>query len=165
MRISRNTHKKPRHWCERSKCMQDIETVEEKDVWKLSPRMYWGGLLQMFSVGLYLSFLIAMGVVYFNPQFPDDDPYAPSYWETAIPAMSIATSLFVTLFLLSLVFTLPGKSKMKAALIPIRCQRCPKCFYDLSNRPRTDDTCPECGVIAPRRECVRLWCKLLRSRF
>jgi len=57
------------------------------------------------------------------------------------------------------------KVRMKHDLLATRCQRCPKCFYDLSARPREIDTCPECGLIAPRRECVLLWCKLLRSRF
>lgn len=58
-----------------------------------------------------------------------------------------------------------GKQRMVTMMIQSRCCRCPECFYDLSKRPRDDDTCPECGFIAPRRECVRLWCKMLRSRF
>ncbi|MGV6814121.1 MAG: hypothetical protein ACWA5W_03815 [Phycisphaerales bacterium] len=58
-----------------------------------------------------------------------------------------------------------AKARTKRLLLPARRQVCPKCLYDLSARPRDDDTCPECGLNAPRRECVRLWCKLLRSRF
>jgi hypothetical protein len=58
-----------------------------------------------------------------------------------------------------------AKHQLASAIMCSHGQRCPKCFYDLSKRPRDDDVCPECGVIAPRRECVRLWCKLLRSRF
>ncbi len=58
-----------------------------------------------------------------------------------------------------------GKSSIEARLMDVRCQRCTNCFYDLSARPREIDICPECGTNAPRRECVRLWCKLLRSRF
>ncbi|MCA9304554.1 MAG: hypothetical protein KC996_10570 [Phycisphaerales bacterium] len=42
---------------------------------------------------------------------------------------------------------------------------CPACTYDLSGRDPSDDRCPECGFVAPKREYVRLWCKLLRSRF
>ena len=58
-----------------------------------------------------------------------------------------------------------GKGLVAKCLLPVRCQRCPKCFGDISVRSRDDETCPECGMIAPRRECVQLWCKLLRSRF
>lgn len=58
-----------------------------------------------------------------------------------------------------------GIREIKIELLSKRCHVCPQCFYDLSARLRDDDTCPECGMIAPRRECVRLWCKLLRSRF
>lgn len=58
-----------------------------------------------------------------------------------------------------------AKRVLRHSVIPMRCQCCPECLYDLSARPRDEDTCPECGMIAPRRECVRLWCKLLRSRF
>lgn len=58
-----------------------------------------------------------------------------------------------------------GKQRLVSSVVQSRCQRCPECFYDLSQRPRDDEICPECGIEAPRRECVRLWCKLLRSRF
>ena len=58
-----------------------------------------------------------------------------------------------------------GKLELKGKLLQARCQRCVFCFYDLSQRSPEIDTCPECGEFAPRRECVRLWCKLLRSRF
>lgn len=50
-------------------------------------------------------------------------------------------------------------------VIRARGQMCVFCFYDLSQRPRDHDTCPECGQFTPRRECVRLWCRLLRTRF
>lgn len=58
-----------------------------------------------------------------------------------------------------------GIREIKGEVLSKRCQLCVHCFYDLSARPRNIDTCPECGLNAPRRECVRLWCKLLRSRF
>ena len=73
--------------------------------------------------------------------------------------------LILPVFFLAFVFVCIGKCRIKRSLLPARCQICPKCFYDLSARPREIDTCPECGLNAPRRECVRLWCKLLRSRF
>ena len=155
--------KKP--WSERAESLQAEETVTEKDVWKLSLGMSLGMILQIMSITSYGAVWIAIGVLYFNPQYPADDPYAPGFWEPALPIIAMATGICIAMFLISLAFTLPAKAKMKQALIPIRCQRCHKCFYDLSARPRSDDICPECGLIAPRRECVRLWCKLLRSRF
>ena len=73
--------------------------------------------------------------------------------------------LILPVFFLAVVFVCIGKYRIKRILLPARCQICVHCFYNLSARPREIDTCPECGTIAPRRECVRLWCKLLRSRF
>ena len=58
-----------------------------------------------------------------------------------------------------------GRQIIARRVIPSRGHMCLKCHHDLSARPRDDDTCTECGLNAPRRECVRLWCKLLRSRF
>ncbi len=73
--------------------------------------------------------------------------------------------LILPVFFLAFVFVCIGKYRIKRSLLPARCQICVHCLYDLSARPREIDTCPECGLNAPRRECVRLWCKLLRSRF
>lgn len=86
---------------------------------------------------------------------------------------TIASFKLVFLLLLALLFVAScavavgykGIRRLRKKTIPLRCQLCLHCLYDLSARPRDDDTCPECGMIAPRRECVRLWCKLLRSRF
>jgi hypothetical protein len=71
----------------------------------------------------------------------------------------------ISLWLISASLVELCKRRRMRLVLLARCQTCPMCFYDLSKRPRDDDVCPECGVIAPRRECVRLWCKLLRSRF
>jgi hypothetical protein len=57
-----------------------------------------------------------------------------------------------------------GKQRIKYRLLNARCHVCAHCFYDLTARPSNNNTCPECGLYTPRRECVRLWCKLLRSR-
>ncbi len=58
-----------------------------------------------------------------------------------------------------------GRKKLKSKVVNARCQVCVYCFYDLSSRLSNNDICPECGSFTPRRECARLWCKLLRSRF
>ena len=158
--------KRKRPWCKRSKSQQAEETVKEKDVWKHSPRLLWGGMFQIMLISYYVSVWVVLHVLHLRPsESYQDDQYAPGFWEIAGPIVAIATGAFAVLFLISLAFTISGKSKMKRALLPARCQVCPKCFYDLSARSRNDDICPECGKIAPRRECVRLWCKLLRSKF
>ena len=127
--------------------------------------MFYGALMQFVVFSGIPAIHAGLVVVLFTNQDSGDDPNAPSIWEAVLPVWGIGMLLLIGLFALSLVFTLPDKRRIKRLLLPIRCQRCPVCFYDLSARPRDDDTCPECGVIAPRRECVRLWCKLLRSRF
>ena len=165
MSLSLMRSPKRRPWSERAKNRQAVETVKVQHVWKHAPRMFWGGILQIMSIAGYGVVWMSVGIVYLLTQYPADDPYASPFWESARPVVTIATGACLALYFISLAFTLPGKDRMKQALIPTRCQRCPKCFYDLTARPRGDDICPECGVVAPRRECVRLWCRLLRSRF
>jgi len=153
-------------WCDRAATCQKIVTVTEQQTLKHSPRMYWGSWIQLVAVMAFMGLHAAIGVLFIKWAFFDNrKPDDPSFWGSVLPAWAVAISIIVAIFFFSLAFTLPGKRRMKRLLLPVRCQRCPKCLYDLSQRPREIDTCPECGVNAPRRECVRLWCKLLRSRF
>lgn len=156
--------KKP--WCERAKSRQPVATITEKHAWKHAPRMYLGGCLELMSFVSALS-IVAVSIFMSFRLWVDgrDDPVAPSIWEVVLTVAGIGVGVCGATFIVGLGLSLSGKRRMKRLLLPVRCQRCPKCMYDLSNRPLTDDTCPECGVIAPRRECVRLWCKMLRSRF
>lgn len=55
------------------------------------------------------------------------------------------------------------KNGLNRHVIAHRCQICPGCLYDLRGRDCGDDTCPECGQIVSRRECVRLWGKYMLS--
>lgn len=73
--------------------------------------------------------------------------------------------IMLPLFIVGFSFFEVGQRQLEYEVIASRCQRCVYCFYDLSRRARDHDICPECGQFTPRRECVRLWCKLLRSRF
>lgn len=156
--------KKP--WCDRAATKQAIVTIDEKQTWKHAPRMFLGSWIRILAVMAFLGLHASIGALFINWAFfqvhqPDD----MRFWSAVFPSWAIAMSIIVAVFLLAFTLTVPGKRRMKRALLPVRCQRCPKCFYDLSQRTRDDDICPECGVKAPRRECVRLWCKLLRSRF
>jgi hypothetical protein len=87
-------------------------------------------------------------------------------------ALSIFVSLLPFMFFLVLpvvivgyVLRCIGHKAVKRTLLGSRCQICVYCLYDLSARPRSEETCSECGKLASRRECVRLWCKLLRTQF
>lgn len=68
------------------------------------------------------------------------------------------------LMILGLALRKIGKRRLKKKLLKHRCYVCVHCFYDLTARPISSHICPECGKYIPRRECVRLWCKLLRSK-
>ena len=86
------------------------------------------------------------------------------------PGLAIALFVLLYGFLAAPVFiaggilSFIGRKNLKTKVLNARCQVCVYCFYDLSGRPFGSDTCPECGLYTPRRECVRLWAKLLRSR-
>lgn len=67
---------------------------------------------------------------------------------------------FLAMFLLKI-----GQRSISSDLVNTDYFRCPKCFYDLNGRSNSEEICPECGQYTPRRECVRLWCKLLRTEF
>lgn len=156
--------KKP--WCFRTQTRQSVETVEGKHVCKLAPRMFYAGLLEIMGICSAFTMVLVISLLFVRDWLGSrGDTDTPNFWEVAGPMMMFGVSVGLGMFIIGLILSLPGKRRMKRLLLPLRCQRCPKCFYDLSARPRDDDTCPECGVIAPRRECVRLWCKLLRSRF
>lgn len=153
-------------WCERAESGQAKETIQDKHVWKRTPRMFWGGILESLGFSCALVVIVVVVLMSFRMWVRDrNDPLAPGIWEVALPVGTIGVGICSVIFVAGLWLSLRGKRRMKQQLLPVRCQRCPKCFYDLSNRPRGEDLCPECGIVAPRRECVRLWCKLLRTRF
>ncbi len=86
--------------------------------------------------------------------------------------VATCVSVAVLLILIGIVFlvlavpcSVLGRRSIKRKVLLTRGQICPICLYDLSARPHNEDICTECGEYTPRRECVRLWCKLLRSRF
>lgn len=143
--------------------MQRIETVNDKQTWTHSRRMLLGSMLQLMTLAGFLGLHATILMLVLRELFITSG--SSGFWPRLVSAWGIAIGIMVLVFLLSLALTIPGKRALKKRLLPARCQRCPSCFYDLSDRPRHDNICPECGIIAPRRECVRLWCQLLRWRF
>ena len=161
-----NIFKLRKTWSDRATCVHDNSELKEFDVWKHSRWLFWGFIIQLLSFSGFVGGTIAIAMLYFMPsQYPDDDLYAPGYWEVALPVWGTVVGLSLIPFIVSVIINRRGKTIVKRDLLPARCHVCAKCFYDLSARPRDKDICPECGMNAPRRECVRLWCKLLRSRF
>ena len=152
-------------WCERATPSQDNLEIQETDTWKKSNLLFYGRLLQALGSGLsVILIIISLTFAGYIVMTSKGDGYEARFWETAASGMTL---LWYTMAMLVIgVFMIArSKANAKRLLYRARCQICPKCLYDLSARPRNNDTCPECGMNAPRRECVRLWCKLLRSRF
>ncbi len=133
-------------------------TVELSHAPTLRARHY-GGILQVLALVYELAIILTLFVLYLS-----DDGGSGS-WTVPLIISGILSTFALIPFSVGTFLIIMSRVSLRKKLIPIRCQRCPKCFYDLSARPRGIDTCPECGLLAPRRECVRLWCKLLRSRF
>ena len=52
----------------------------------------------------------------------------------------------------------------RSEIVSVRCQRCPECYCDLSGRAIDEARCSECGTHVTRRECVRLWARLIRGK-
>jgi len=155
-----------RPWCNRALCTH--ERIEQKgsQLWVRSRLIDIGFWILLMTLCGFASAMVALFDAALSPsqQFAKDDPLAPGFWEVTFPIMGIVVLVSAALFAIGTLIRWLGVKRLKGLLIPVRCQRCPKCFYDLSARSRTDDICPECGSYTPRRECVRLWCKLLRSR-
>ncbi len=126
-----------------------------------------GWYIQIMVVCGLASAFVALVVVRLSPsqQLAKDDPYAPGFWEVSLPILGKIILIAGVCSLIGVVVHQIAKRRLKNVLLSTRCQRCTQCFYDLSNRSRDEDVCSECGSFTPRRECVRLWCKLLRSRF
>ena len=83
---------------------------------------------------------------------------------SSLVLISVAAVPFMMLFIRPAQHAIIQRKKgLRAYVIAHRCQICPRCLYDLQGRSNDDDTCPECGQIASRRECVRLWGRYLQS--
>ncbi|MEM9373641.1 MAG: hypothetical protein AAGA55_08345 [Planctomycetota bacterium] len=92
-------------------------------------------------------------------------PGMPSFLSVLFSAVSgyLIAATFIGV-ITGLVLIPVARTQVRGRVIETRAHMCPKCAYDLTARQPDDHTCPECGLVCPRRECVRLWCKLLRSR-
>ena len=143
----------PSLWSERAKSVSDL-----KISYQLSFLLRWH---QRIFATIWASLFVAiMLLVYVRAEkdfgLSEDSATTMIMWLLVYAVWAAITQSALAAF---------ARYKLSSFIVRTRGQICPKCFYDLSARPRDNDTCPECGLNAPRRECVRLWCKLLRSRF
>ncbi len=152
-----------RPWSSRANSKQPIETVTEQQTWKHSVWLSFGWLVKLIPASGFVGLHAAIIVLFFHWMFFETrDPNDPGFFASAWKIWLEASVSCIFMFLIASLIDRAMKARLGKRLIPVRCHRCPKCFYDLSARASGDDTCPECGVTAPRRECVRLWCKALR---
>ena len=148
-------------WCRRAIALGRMPSTNVEQMRSRHSRaMGWGDFIVslfshavVFTIGLIgFSFLLMIFGVSKSMAF------------ATLSLIYIYLAAFCGTFILGIVLKKIGKRNIKMVLISRRCHVCVHCFYDLTARPAGDDICPECGSYTPRRECVRLWCKLLRSR-
>jgi hypothetical protein len=148
--------------------------MARKKPWCLRADVKWDHLETSSRVKiLYMSFVLResakilsliYGTIIFSMAVYNEVTSWGDFWDTLRSDIGLLYYSLAMWFVAVCMVAL-GRRWAKRLVLPARCQICPNCFYDLSARPREIDTCPECGLNAPRRECVRLWCNLLRSRF
>lgn len=126
--------------------------------------MRWGDRVVVLCFIAAVLLFLTSGIGLYMGLYGDSlDAWA---WGTWIFGLSVYATIPLSAFmLLGLVLKVVGKRRIKKKLLIHRCHVCVHCSYDLTARPSGSVVCPECGEYTPRRECVRLWCKLLRSRF
>jgi hypothetical protein len=146
--------KKP--WCLRTKAQSNY-------VVKICMDIFAFRLVLLIKV-VFMSLALIYGTLLFSSAVYEELTGWGDFWDTLESDLGL---FYLTLacWVVAVCVTTAWRLRAKRLLLPARCQICPNCFYDLSARPRDDDSCPECGRYTPRRECVRLWCILLRSRF
>lgn len=144
--------KKP--WCIRTESRSDRLVV-----CKQVKILYLSLILKKSAAGLTLIY----GALTLSIAVYDEVTSWGDFWETLNSGIGFVYFSLVIWLVGECIYALCHR-RAKRMLLPARCQICPKCLYDLSARARDIDTCPECGVIAPRCECIRLWCKLLRTK-
>lgn len=130
---------------------------------RVEPLYRWSkrALIVQFSLPLVL---LIVGFVFIN--MPDDSAIRQWFFDWLSPYFVYA--LWAGLFTLIAVQTtleVLARKRLRTRLIHSRCQLCPSCGYNLRGRARDSVNCPECAYQISRRECVRRWCKLLRTRY
>lgn len=154
------THHKPRPWSNRAALRADVPFLAEDTLRTNSDAHRWSDVLYPIInstiIALVLVRLIAWGAAKVG---------YPLAWMDGIAA-STKYTVFALLALMFLVFLLRrlGRYRLRKKVLRARGHLCPICAYDLRGLDGPDPQCPECGCVTPRRECVLLWCRFMRSK-
>lgn len=98
-------------------------------------------------------------------QLPYTHPIRQSFLVQNIMMTTLAyLVMMAVLFIVQNTLQRRGNRRLIRRLIESRCQLCPFCGYNLQGRAHDQLACPECSYQISRRECVRRWCVLLRTR-
>lgn len=147
-----------RRWSKRANPDPQVK-LEEPSSWILWCVPYYTVKALYWTV-----LMVSMGAVFFTFEdyfFGYNWAHGGMYMQTTADML-----LYITLptILVCNFASVRAKKLLASKLIVCRFHRCPRCFQDLSNRDLNDHHCSKCGRWFPRRECVLLWAKLLRSR-
>lgn len=149
---------KRRRWSKRAKCDDPLmgESIPQHQSRSLSL-----GIEIMNSYTL----LVWSVIVYFALMFFVVSPGLGEYEFGFMFGLFVLIYGFIAtpLFVVGAILRCSGRNSIKTMVLRTRGQTCVHCLYDLSQRPRTNTRCPECGQHVSRRDCVLLWCQLLRS--
>jgi hypothetical protein len=147
----------PRHWCLRARPIDGMTEPSMSHLRRGSSLLRLGDLhcrICVFSAA-------ALGVVFLIAR---DTVGVSRLQQGVLPNWVIAAVIagLVLWLTISSIMIYAARPHLRALICKRRGQICPFCYYDLTARPLGETTCSECGRYTPRRECVRIWCKLVR---
>lgn len=151
-----------RPWSLRARAGHVAHPIPFRRLKRIEPLYRWARWALILQMTLPLGYLLAVAVIV---QLPRTSSMRQWYFDLIAPISSFVIwgSLFL-MIVLQTALALIARRRLKRRLINARCQLCHSCGYGLQGRDRDQLACPECAYKISRRECVRLWCKMLRSR-
>lgn len=154
------TPHKPRPWSSRAAIRADVPLFAEDKLRANSDGHRWSDalypIINYTILALFLVRVIAWGAAKMG--------YPLAWLGTSYTTTKY--TIYALLGLLILVFLLRrvGRYRLRSKVLRARGYLCPICAYDLRGLEGSDSQCPECGCVTPRRECVLLWCRFMRSK-
>ena len=162
------THKRPRPWSRRAE--SDGSCVPPIKGRRLSPNNSLLRVTNLLFNGFWFTWCVSYLAFFGTLQLVQLTAFGQYLFMILMtPFMNHIETVqwfnYVFLFVLILHFTtlIVSIAQFRKRIVRSGLQVCPRCGYDLSNRVN-EEPCPECGQQISRRELIRLWCKLLRSR-
>lgn len=154
------TYRKPSPWSLRARRSKGVPFAVVGDPEQRHQLEMWLWITQLLLIFLICGFVSLLLLDLFGVLLPLNASWSSTFDILIRGGFLLFFVLMLTRYLLKRTL----KSSLRRKIIQTRGQMCYFCRYDLSSRERDDHLCPECGQIVPRRECVRVWCRFLRSR-